>query len=289
MAKAWFDEHLACPDCLSDLQWHEDGVTCVCGFSAAPGSPRDFRPRLPRPRKLDFQLRPNRQAVGDFDLSVPEITYYGPSAVRDSRELFSAAAPFLRRGGRFLDLGCGPRDQAVAAAHYGLDYVGIDIVSAASDILADGHALPFREATFDAVLAYAVLEHLYNPFVALSDIARVLKPGGVFFGTVSQGEPFHDSFFHHTSWGVLSVMGSAGLDVRWIWPSYDTLHALSKMGRYPRLLRVLIEMVHRIMKAAPILAPRAFFRSTAREKRLNALHRAASIGFVAVKAAVNAA
>jgi SAM-dependent methyltransferase len=128
-----------------------------------------------------------------------------------------------------------------------------------------------------------VLEHLYNPALAVREITRVLRPNGVFFGTVSQGEPFHDSYFHHTAWGAMEQLERAGLRVIRLWPSYDTLHALAVMGRYARLIRPIIEAVHRVDRAMPFLAPRKFFRASAREKQLEALFRAASICFVAVK------
>ena len=279
---AWFDALLACPDCQGDLAWAAEGARCGCGFEARPGSPRDLRPQHPRERVQTFAIGTNvRDELARIDVERPRITYGGPAAIRDSRELFSAVAPLLREGAHFLDLGCGPRDQAAPAAHSGLRYVGIDFDSSAADVLGDGHALPFRAASFDAILSYAVLEHLYNPFVALTEVARVLRPGGVFFGTVSQGEPFHDSYFHHTAWGVLAAFRAAGLEVRRLWPSYDTLHALSGMGRYHRVHRVFIELVHRFGLATPFLAPRKYFRWTKREKQIDELHRAASVCFVA--------
>jgi SAM-dependent methyltransferase len=278
VAAAWFDEHLACPDCRRDL----GGDSCACGFAPKPGPPRDFRPQNPQERVRSFALRPATD-LANVTLERPRDTYGGPRAIRDSGELFSAAEAWMRRDARLLDFGCGPRDQAAPAAHYGLQYVGVDYDSKTADLLADGHALPFRAETFDAVLSYAVLEHLYNPFVALDEVARVLKPGGVFFGTVSQGEPFHDSYFHHTAWGVLSVFGSAGMRVTRLWPSYDTLHALSGMGRYPKVQRLFIESVYRAGWAMPFLAPRKWLRGTRREKELDELHRAASLCFIAVK------
>ncbi len=213
----------------------------------------------------------------------PPRTYDGPRAIRDSSELFSAASPWIRPGSRLLDLGCGPRDQAAPAQHLGADYVGVDWSSSAADLLADAHAIPFQDATFDAVLSYAVLEHLYDPFLAVREVARVLKSGGIYFGAVSQGEPFHDSYFHHTAFGVLKVMHDAGLRVTRLWTSYDTLHALSGMGRYPRVQRFFIEAVYRLGRAMPFLAPRKHFRWSAREKAVDELHRAASILFVAEK------
>lgn len=213
----------------------------------------------------------------------PPGTYDGPRARRDSAELFCAAAQWVVPGARLLDLGCGPRDQAAPAEHLGASYVGIDYSSEQADLLADAHAIPFRDGTFDVVLSYAVLEHLYHPFLAVQEIARVLRPGGVYVGTVSQGEPFHDSFFHHTAWGFLTVLRPAGLRALRLWPSYDTLHALSKMGRYPRALRLALEAVHRLGSAAPFLAPRRFLRWSPRERAIDALHRGASVCFVAQK------
>lgn len=211
----------------------------------------------------------------------PRVTYDGPRAIRDSAELFSTVVPQLQTGARLLDLGCGPRDQAPVAAHYGLRYAGLDYSSSAADILGDGHALPFADSSFDLVFSYAVFEHLHNPYLAAREVARVLAPGGIFFGTVSQGEPFHDSYFHHTAFGVLALLRSAGFVTHRLWPSYDTLHALATMGRYPRVTRVLIEILHRFAEATPFLAPRAHFRSSVRDKQLEALYRAASVCFVA--------
>lgn len=45
-----------------------------------------------------------------------------------------------------------------------------------------GESLPYPDNTFDLVFADNVLEHLDNPTEVFSEIARVLKPGGVFLG-----------------------------------------------------------------------------------------------------------
>ena len=123
----------------------------------------------------------------------PVPRYSGPQTIRDSSELFSAITGHLHPDAALLDVGCGPRDQAAAAEHYGLRYAGVDYSSPAADILVDAHAIPFQAGTFDIVLSYAVLEHLYNPYLAMREMARVLKPDGVLAIAVSQGEPFHES------------------------------------------------------------------------------------------------
>ena len=45
-------------------------------------------------------------------------------------------------------------------------------------VVADMHQLPFGDDTFDSVIANNVLEHLYDPLAGLTEILRVLRPGG---------------------------------------------------------------------------------------------------------------
>ena len=46
------------------------------------------------------------------------------------------------------------------------------------DVVADAHRMPFRDRTFDTVVASQVFEHLHNPREAAVEAARVLRPGG---------------------------------------------------------------------------------------------------------------
>jgi SAM-dependent methyltransferase len=207
------------------------------------------------------------------------VTYNGPLGVRDASEFLSVMQETLKKPGRVLDLGCGPRDQAEPIAYLGHDYVGVDLSSKEADFRADAHSLPFHDASFDMVFSFAVMEHLHNPFLALQEINRVLKTGGMFIGSVSQGEPFHDSFFHHTAWGVLSAVGASGMEVKRLWPCWDTLSGLAEMGRYPRVLRSALRTIDRIHRRFPFLAPRKLGWSK-EDKLVDELHRAASIGFI---------
>ncbi|HET7720197.1 MAG TPA: methyltransferase domain-containing protein, partial [Acidimicrobiales bacterium] len=54
--------------------------------------------------------------------------------------------------------------------------------------LGDGHALPFEDSTFDRVRMDRALQHVATPSTVLSELLRVLKPGGL----LGIGEPDWD-------------------------------------------------------------------------------------------------
>lgn len=93
---------------------------------------------------------------------------------------------------RLLVVGCGSGDEMAAlATETGARCVGLDIdVSAKSRapgvdlVRADARRLPFRDATFDALYCYHVLEHVPGPEGAVGEARRVLGEGAAaYFGT----------------------------------------------------------------------------------------------------------
>lgn len=287
IANAWYRDLLCCPDCRNELASSDEALICSqCNYTAGVSKPISLKPGVPPDSKLALPRVMSRKPedwLDEIELERPSVIYDGPRAIRDSRELVSEIQRYLEGQGDVLDLGCGPRDQAVPIAHIGHRYVGLDYSNAAADLLGDGHALPFRDVAFDAVLSYAVLEHLHNPFIAIREIERVLKPGGIYVGTVSQGEPYHASYFHHTAWGFVSLVTAVTrLEIRRLWSSGDTLESLVRMGRYPRAIRYLLGALNWFRAVTPFLAPRKM-RWPIRERQLDEIHRAGSICFVVQK------
>jgi ubiquinone/menaquinone biosynthesis C-methylase UbiE len=181
-----------------------------------------------------------------YNERVPTITeeldlwsdYHGHRHEMRYRIVGEAARRYARPGDVVLDIGCGSglvADQlAGIRLHYvGLDFGGHHIESAAerfrdsepgplrtSFVRADGEHLPLTDASVDVVVLTEVIEHLVRPELAVWEIARVLRPGGVLVMTTNNAsemplrfplsDPFafcekalgftHDGLISHRPW-----------------------------------------------------------------------------------------
>jgi SAM-dependent methyltransferase len=115
-----------------------------------------------------------------------------------------------------LDLGCGDgefgRFALQAPPDFGIDLAACRLISAkrAGPLMslarADARRLPFVDCSFASVLAVSVLEHIDRPWEALSEAARVLRPGGQFVATIVLAD-LHQHLFYRR-W--LRPLGLAG-------------------------------------------------------------------------------
>src|SRR3954469_17184977 len=157
--------------------------------------------------------------------------YYSPG--RTWQSLGIGIAAFLKLGD-VLDVGSGDGAAAASLAPYCRSLTCIDtnprMIEAAKERLgkleqvtaqvADVHALPFADASFDAVLVFHTLTYAERSARALAECARVLRPGGRLVllclnehqqheVTARYGER-HPGFSPRTLRGLL---GKAGLEV----------------------------------------------------------------------------
>jgi SAM-dependent methyltransferase len=94
------------------------------------------------------------------------------------------------------------------------------------------------DQSFDLVIAMAVFQQVRFPMVAMQEVQRVLKPGGVFLGTVSFLEPFHgNGFYHYTILGIENLLTVAGLKINYLAPvqHWSALEAQAHMGLFPKM------------------------------------------------------
>ena len=93
-----------------------------------------------------------------------------------------------------LDIGCGWNAKFLCDISLYISYgTGIDFKAPPQSALPPNiktissplfKELPFESNSFDVVTMMAVLEHLEYPTELLAETRRVLKPGGIFLGTV---------------------------------------------------------------------------------------------------------
>ena len=126
----------------------------------------------------------------------------------------------LPQGGGVLDVGCGNGGLALLLAELRPDLAltGVDFERGPLEDAAafagrsgltnlrfeqgDAHELRFDEGTFDGVVCQTVLTHVRDAPAVVREMARVLKPGGVFFAA------------EYTDSGALSVYDNVHLDKR---------------------------------------------------------------------------
>lgn len=133
------------------------------------------------------------------------------------REKFKKFAPRYITG-RVLDVGCGKRPFGQFLPQTVTEYVGQDNDPAVNpDILGDATDIAADSERFDTVLCNEVLEHVYQPREVLSEIHRVLKPGGHVYITVPMMwclhyEPY--DFWRYTPHSLRKILTEAGFEIK---------------------------------------------------------------------------
>ena len=142
----------------------------------------------------------------------------------------------VRPGDRALDVGCGTGDFTAAMARAGADAIGVDVAEAALRRARSRHPgvefrlvpldgpLPFEDGSFELVWASEVIEHVADTARWLSEVRRVLAPGGrLLVTTPSHGrlrvavggverfsEPLGDHLHLYTKRSLGSLLGEFG-------------------------------------------------------------------------------
>jgi SAM-dependent methyltransferase len=270
-------------------------------------------------RCRDCQIAFTRPVPGDMTRYYPS-AYYGDGSkrfpaivVRLQRALYSrrvrAIQNALGRTGRVLDVGCGPGFLLREFRQSGWDVHGTEFSDQSAAHARDRLHLPvsvgdvtqlhFPAQSFDAVVMWHVLEHTPEPAVAIAEVSRLLRPGGVFlcavpnFGSL-EARIARDKWFHldvprHLSHFTVPALGNllAGNGLSIIRKSFFALEydyfsftqsALNRLGLRQNLLYNLLRGT-----GAKVLQPSALWQ------KLVSLALAAPLGIVSVLATTGAA
>jgi SAM-dependent methyltransferase len=126
--------------------------------------------------------------------------------------IFSLTHKFIKEylNGTVLDLGAGNDYLKKEFLNLSDFWISLDynIRSNTIDVQGDGQFLPFPENLFDTIVSIDVLEHIPDPDKLVSELYRVLKPGGKIilstpFFFWHHEEPF--DFFRFSRYGIRTI------------------------------------------------------------------------------------
>lgn len=117
----------------------------------------------------------------------------------------------IRSGKFLLDVGCAQGRSTFKLMDLDIQILGMDVSkhlvrqaieryrkgifrARATFIAADANGLPLNDDVIDYLLIYGVLHHLPDPTRTCQEIERVLKPGGIYFGSENNVTVFRKLF-----------------------------------------------------------------------------------------------
>lgn len=124
------------------------------------------------------------------------------------------------------------------------------------DTVADAHALPFPDGSYDAVIAIEVFEHLRDPKIASSEMYRVLRSGGTAIVTIPfmfrvHGDP-HD-YQRFTASGLEALFGG-GFETD-IQPFGNRLQVISDLLTTATKFMAILRFLNHILCLRPFDGP----------------------------------
>jgi SAM-dependent methyltransferase len=157
----------------------------------------------------------------------------------------------VRAGDRVLDLGCGEGPFTAALAEAGAEPVGVEVAARAVERARSAHPgldfrhvpiaepLPFEDASFAAVWVSEVLEHVADTARFLSEVRRVLAPGGVLLVTTPAvgrlrallmwpPDPRGDHLRFYTARSLRDLLGEFGFEHIELRRERGSLHAVAR-------------------------------------------------------------
>jgi SAM-dependent methyltransferase len=277
-------EHLQCPDCeirSSFDQKKQERVRCSrCGreFICDQGIWNFLPSRIPHESRKDKErsgwtckTKQAEESGWDYPaehyLSLPDHPHpYYRAASRYMGIVLACGSPW--KGQRALEIGaaeCWGIRRLVEAGAEGvafdydphrmvlgqilLDHLPIRFLR----VQGDGERLPFADETFGRVFCCSVLHHFFDLPRAVNEIARVLRPGGIFFAI---HEAYHPPYYRrerilqmsgdtvpnlsvgineqsYTAAYYKKLFTDSGLEVQFLHPKWDVLEQNGRLRVEP--------------------------------------------------------
>lgn len=198
-----YEPYLACPSCKTPIEQQAKKLSCHCD------------------KQLHFDSASNSYS---FNLQPIELNQNIASRSHDPLAL---ALIGKYSDGLILDCGAGlPQQDFKNVVNFEIEQFGN------TDVIGSATELPFLDDSFDAVFSLSVLEHIKDPFLAASEIQRVLKPQGIAYVNVPFEIPVHgypNHYYNMTRNGIKNLFKELTPVVEGVPSSGHPLYAVSAM------------------------------------------------------------
>ena len=197
--------------------------------------------------KPNWDINSLRRSYGKFFLGSARLDRWVHQTGWPLTELVIGFAKGLKANGVMLDAGAGWLNNRPAFNH--CRYEACDIAEgdegqniysskpSASFFVSDLTSIPRSDRAYDGILCTQVLEHVPQPQVVVSELARVLKPTGVLCLTTNgtygiHMPPFH--FYNTTPFSLMCLFEKAGLELLYMAPRGGWFNMVG--GTLPRVI-----------------------------------------------------
>lgn len=161
-------------------------------------------------------IEENRQLVHKNLTARGKWKYFSPLVLAQYR----VTLPLLLENacGNLLDVGCGSMPFKSQILPLVSRYDGLDLFALHEDIqlVCDAQHICLRDSSYQTVICLEVLEHTPEPERVLSEIYRVLSPGGMCVVTVPHLSRIHDApydYHRFTSYGIAYLLTKVGFRI----------------------------------------------------------------------------
>jgi len=128
---------------------------------------------------------------------------------------------YVNKKGVVFDVGCSLKPYAKLIEQYSLKYYGLEHLSTLhhehkANVYGTAYSTGLKDCAVDTVFTAAVMEHLEEPANALSEMNRILKPGGIIILSAPFFWHIHEEprdFYRYTEYGFEYLLKKSGFEV----------------------------------------------------------------------------
>jgi SAM-dependent methyltransferase len=166
---------------------------------------------------------------------------------RERRAIIERELRRIGKPGRAIEIGASGGGNSQVLRDNGWDVMVTEYLEAGVEIArdrgftamqADARKLPFPDESFDLLVAFDVLEHIDEDYLAAAEIKRVLRPGGTALIAVpcdmalwSKHDVATGHFRRYDRKSLADLIAGAGLDIESLWSWNVLLRPVVKMRR----------------------------------------------------------